>query len=48
MGAQYWDRDHKLAFMDKHGIDISIVSLMYLVLRSLLELLSNTFIGIHR
>ena len=23
---QYWDRDAKLAFMDKHGIDISVIS----------------------
>ncbi|KAF8320848.1 amidohydrolase 2 [Clavulina sp. PMI_390] len=26
VGPQYWDRDEKLAFMDKHGIDISVVS----------------------
>ncbi|KAF8741244.1 Amidohydrolase 2, partial [Rhizoctonia solani] len=26
VGGQYWDRSEKLAFMDKHGIDISIVS----------------------
>ncbi|KIM46356.1 hypothetical protein M413DRAFT_17032 [Hebeloma cylindrosporum] len=26
VGAQYWDRQEKLNFMDKHGIDISIVS----------------------
>ncbi|THH16447.1 hypothetical protein EW146_g4207 [Bondarzewia mesenterica] len=26
IGPQYWDRDEKLKFMDKHGIDISIVS----------------------
>ncbi|KAF8913722.1 hypothetical protein CPB84DRAFT_1757352 [Gymnopilus junonius] len=26
VGAQYWDREEKLKFMDKHGIDISIVS----------------------
>ncbi|KZT29337.1 amidohydrolase 2 [Neolentinus lepideus HHB14362 ss-1] len=26
VGPQYWDRDEKLSFMDKHGIDISIVS----------------------
>ncbi|KAI0700759.1 amidohydrolase 2 [Cytidiella melzeri] len=26
IGAQYWDRDEKLKFMDKHDIDISIVS----------------------
>ncbi|KAA1466705.1 amidohydrolase 2 [Dentipellis sp. KUC8613] len=26
VGPQYWDRDEKLKFMDKHGIDISIVS----------------------
>lgn len=26
VGKQYWDRDQKLAFMDKHGIDVSIVS----------------------
>ncbi|PPR03857.1 hypothetical protein CVT26_000855 [Gymnopilus dilepis] len=25
VGAQYWDREEKLKFMDKHGIDISIV-----------------------
>jgi len=22
---QYWDRDEKLKFMDRHGIDISFV-----------------------
>lgn len=26
VGAQYWDRDEKLKFMDKHGIDVSVVS----------------------
>ncbi|KAF8325197.1 uncharacterized protein EI90DRAFT_3281873 [Cantharellus anzutake] len=26
VGPQYWDRDQKLAFMDKHNIDISVVS----------------------
>ncbi|KDR83926.1 hypothetical protein GALMADRAFT_150970 [Galerina marginata CBS 339.88] len=26
VGPQYWDREEKLKFMDKHGIDISIVS----------------------
>ncbi|TDL29213.1 amidohydrolase 2 [Rickenella mellea] len=26
VGSQYWDRDEKLKFMDRHGIDISIVS----------------------
>ncbi|KAG8725359.1 hypothetical protein FRC09_001163 [Ceratobasidium sp. 395] len=26
VGGQYWDRSQKLAFMDKHNIDISIVS----------------------
>ncbi|TFK71810.1 amidohydrolase 2 [Pluteus cervinus] len=26
VGRQYWDRDEKLKFMDKHGIDVSIVS----------------------
>lgn len=26
VGAQYWDRNEKLAFMDKHGIDVSVVS----------------------
>ena len=25
IGAQYWDRDEKLKFMDRHGIDVSIV-----------------------
>ena len=25
VGAQYWDRDEKLAFMDLHDIDISVV-----------------------
>ena len=24
-GLKYWDRSEKLAFMDKHGIDISVV-----------------------
>ncbi|KII92617.1 hypothetical protein PLICRDRAFT_478532 [Plicaturopsis crispa FD-325 SS-3] len=26
VGAQYWDRAEKLRFMDKHGIDVSVVS----------------------
>ncbi|KAI0332412.1 amidohydrolase 2 [Cubamyces sp. BRFM 1775] len=26
IGAQYWDRDEKLKFMDLHGIDVSVVS----------------------
>ncbi|THV08353.1 amidohydrolase 2 [Dendrothele bispora CBS 962.96] len=26
VGPQYWDRDQKLAFMDRHGIDVSVVS----------------------
>jgi len=26
LGPQYWDRDEKIKFMDKHGIDISFVS----------------------
>ncbi|KAG7096759.1 hypothetical protein E1B28_004171 [Marasmius oreades] len=26
VGPQYWDRDEKLKFMDRHGIDVSIVS----------------------
>ncbi|KAK7695771.1 hypothetical protein QCA50_000408 [Cerrena zonata] len=26
IGAQYWDRDEKLKFMDRHGINVSIVS----------------------
>ncbi|KAH8094805.1 amidohydrolase 2 [Cristinia sonorae] len=26
VGPQYWDREEKLKFMDKHGIDVSIVS----------------------
>ncbi|KAJ8086827.1 hypothetical protein PM082_005652 [Marasmius tenuissimus] len=26
VGAQYWDRDEKLKFMDRHGIDVSVVS----------------------
>ncbi len=25
VGPQYWSRDEKLGFMDKHGIDVSIV-----------------------
>lgn len=25
VGPQYWSRDEKLSFMDKHGIDVSIV-----------------------
>jgi hypothetical protein len=25
MCQQYWDRDEKLKFMDRHGIDISFV-----------------------
>ncbi|KAG6812994.1 hypothetical protein H0H92_014925 [Tricholoma furcatifolium] len=28
VGPQYWDRDEKLKFMDKHGIDISVVRLV--------------------
>ncbi|CDO68144.1 hypothetical protein BN946_scf185003.g16 [Trametes cinnabarina] len=26
IGAQYWDRDEKLKFMDRHAIDVSVVS----------------------
>ncbi|KAJ7368509.1 amidohydrolase 2 [Mycena albidolilacea] len=26
VGSQYWDRDEKLKFMDRHGIDMSVVS----------------------
>ncbi|THH31293.1 hypothetical protein EUX98_g2862 [Antrodiella citrinella] len=26
IGPQYWDREEKLKFMDRHGIDISIIS----------------------
>ncbi|KAJ7240345.1 hypothetical protein B0H12DRAFT_1024720 [Mycena haematopus] len=26
VGPQYWDRDEKLRFMDRHGIDLSVVS----------------------
>ncbi|EMD40906.1 hypothetical protein CERSUDRAFT_111492 [Gelatoporia subvermispora B] len=26
VGPQYWERDEKLRFMDKHGIDVSVVS----------------------
>ncbi|KAI0265034.1 hypothetical protein BC834DRAFT_825279 [Gloeopeniophorella convolvens] len=26
VGPQYWDRDEKLKFMDRHGIDVSFVS----------------------
>ncbi|KAF9268147.1 amidohydrolase 2 [Marasmius fiardii PR-910] len=26
VGPQYWDRDEKLKFMDRHGIDVSIIS----------------------
>ncbi|KAI0082420.1 amidohydrolase 2 [Panus rudis PR-1116 ss-1] len=26
IGAQYWDRDEKLKFMDRHGIHVSVVS----------------------
>ncbi|KAF8195673.1 hypothetical protein K438DRAFT_1826337 [Mycena galopus ATCC 62051] len=26
VGPQYWDRDEKLKFMDRHGIDLSVVS----------------------
>ncbi|KAI0751524.1 amidohydrolase 2 [Daedaleopsis nitida] len=26
VGAQYWDRDEKLKFMDRHSIDVSVVS----------------------
>ncbi|OBZ77084.1 2-amino-3-carboxymuconate-6-semialdehyde decarboxylase [Grifola frondosa] len=29
IGAQYWDRDEKLKFMDKHAIDVSIVRSVY-------------------
>jgi hypothetical protein len=25
VGPQYWDRDEKLKFMDRHGIDLSVV-----------------------
>jgi len=25
VGPQYWDRGEKLEFMDKHGIDVSVV-----------------------
>jgi len=25
VGSQYWDREEKLKFMDKHDIDVSIV-----------------------
>lgn len=25
IGAQYWDRNEKLKFMDLHGIDVSVV-----------------------
>lgn len=25
VGPQYWDREEKLKFMDKHGIDVSVV-----------------------
>jgi aminocarboxymuconate-semialdehyde decarboxylase len=25
VGPQYWDRQEKLNFMDKHGIDVSVV-----------------------
>ena len=25
VGPQYWDRDEKLKFMDRHGIDVSVV-----------------------
>ncbi|KIY74196.1 amidohydrolase 2 [Cylindrobasidium torrendii FP15055 ss-10] len=26
VGSQYWDREEKLKFMDRHGIDVSVVS----------------------
>lgn len=26
VGPQYWDREQKLSFMDRHGIDVSVVS----------------------
>jgi hypothetical protein len=26
LGSEYWDRDRKLAFMDKHGIAVSVLS----------------------
>ncbi|KAJ6598859.1 amidohydrolase 2 [Mycena vulgaris] len=26
VGPQYWDRDEKIKFMDRHGIDLSVVS----------------------
>ncbi|KAH9482761.1 2-amino-3-carboxymuconate-6-semialdehyde decarboxylase [Psilocybe cubensis] len=29
VGSQYWDREEKLKFMDKHGIDVSIVRYAY-------------------
>ena len=25
VGPQYWDRTQKVAFMDRHGIDVSVV-----------------------
>lgn len=25
VGPQYWDRDEKIKFMDRHGIDVSVV-----------------------
>jgi aminocarboxymuconate-semialdehyde decarboxylase len=25
VGPQYWDREEKLKFMDRHGIDVSVV-----------------------
>lgn len=27
VGPQFWDRGNKLAFMDRHGIDASIISI---------------------
>ncbi|TFY77957.1 hypothetical protein EWM64_g6060 [Hericium alpestre] len=46
VGPQYWDRDEKLRFMDKHGIDISIVSMAnpwldFLPYKSALDLSTN-------
>lgn len=31
VGAQYWDREEKLKFMDRHGIDISVVRCVFYV-----------------
>lgn len=28
VGPQYWDREEKLKFMDKHGIDVTVVRLV--------------------